>query len=194
IESAVAGLPKVEQIRSISMFGLSYVAVYFQDDMDIYFARRLVGEKLADAKARIPPGYGEPALGPNSSGLGQVFWYAVESADKKLSTTDLRTLHDFSIRTLVRTAPGVDDVTSWGGFENKYQVLVDPQKLVKYGLTFRSVMETVAANNRQVGGQYVNIGREQYLVRGQGLVTSASDIGGIVLAQHNGTPIYVRDV
>jgi cobalt-zinc-cadmium resistance protein CzcA len=194
IESAVAGLPKVEQIRSISMFGLSYVAVYFEDNMDIYFARRLVGEKLADAKARIPPGYGEPALGPNSSGLGQVFWYAVESADKKLSTTDLRTLHDFSIRTLVRTAPGVDDVTSWGGFENKYQVLVDPQKLVKYGLTFRSVMEAVAANNRQVGGQYVNIGREQYLVRGQGLVTSASDIGGIVLAQHNGTPIYVRDV
>src|SRR5689334_3609452 len=92
IETSMAGLAGVDYIRSISLFGLSYVGVYFKDDVDIYFARRLVGEKLLEAKERIPTGYGEPALGPNSSGLGQVFWYTVESEDKKLSATDLRTL------------------------------------------------------------------------------------------------------
>ena len=194
IESAMAGLPKVEQIRSVSIFGLSYVAVYFEDDVDIYFARRLVGERLAEAKARIPPGYGEPELGPNSSGLGQVLWYTIEAADKKLSLMDLRTLQDFSIRMLVRTARGVDDVTSWGGYEKQYQVLVNPEKLVKYGIGFRAVMEAISANNRQVGGQYVDVGREQYLVRGLGLVATPQEIGEIVLAQREGTPIYLRDV
>jgi cobalt-zinc-cadmium resistance protein CzcA len=98
IETAMAGLPGVEQIRSVSLFGLSYVGVYFKDDVDIYFARRLVGEKLQEAKERLPAGYGEPSLGPNSSGLGQVFWYTVESADEKLSAMDLRTLHDWTVR------------------------------------------------------------------------------------------------
>jgi cobalt-zinc-cadmium resistance protein CzcA len=194
LETAMAGLSGVEQIRSVSLFGLSYVGVYFKDNVDIYFARRLVGEKLQEAKERLPQGYGEPALGPNSSGLGQVFWYTVESADQKLSAMDLRTLHDWSVRLMLRTAPGVDDVTTWGGQEKQYQVLIHPQKLIKYGLSFKSVMEALAANNRQVGGQYVNLGREQYLVRGLGLVANTTDIGNIVVAAHEGVPIYVRDV
>lgn len=194
IETAMAGLSGVEQIRSVSLFGLSYVGVYFKDNVDIYFARRLVGEKLQEAKERLPQGYGEPALGPNSSGLGQVFWYTVESADQKLSAMDLRTLHDWSVRLMLRTAPGVDDVTTWGGQEKQYQVLIHPQKLIKYGLSFKSVMEALAANNRQVGGQYVNLGQEQYLVRGLGLVANTTDIGNIVVAAHEGVPIYVRDV
>ncbi len=194
IESSMAGLPGVEIIRSVSLFGLSYVGVFFKDDVEIYFARRLVGERLEQAKARIPEGHGSPELGPNSSGLGQVFWYTVEATDKKLSAIDLRTLHDWTIRLILRTAPGVDDVTSWGGYEKQYQVHVDPNKLVKYGLTFKSVMEALTANNRQVGGQYVNLGREQYLVRGLGLVSSARDIGSVVIAQKDGSPVYVRDV
>ena len=194
IESAMAGLPGVEIIRSVSLFGLSYVGIYFRDDVDIYFARRLVGERLAEAKGRIPQGYGEPELGPNSSGLGQVFWYTVESVDQKLSAMDLRTLHDWTIRLILRTAPGVDDVTTWGGHEKQFQVHIDSNKLVKYGLTFKSVMEALTANNRQVGGQYVNLGREQYLVRGLGLVSNTRDIGGIVVAQKDGTPVHVRDV
>ena len=194
IESAMAGLPGVEIIRSVSLFGLSYVGIYFRDDVDVYFARRLVGERLEQAKGRIPEGYGVPELGPNSSGLGQVFWYTVEAADKKLTATDLRTLHDWTVRLILRTAPGVDDVTSWGGYEKQYQVHVDPNKLVKYGLTFKSVMEALTANNRQVGGQFVNLGREQYLVRGLGLVSDVRDIGSVVIAQKNGTPVYVRDV
>ncbi|MBI3530206.1 MAG: efflux RND transporter permease subunit [Betaproteobacteria bacterium] len=194
VETAMAGLPGVEEIRSVSLFGLSYVSVYFKDNVDIYFARRLAGEKLLEAKARIPEGYGEPSLGPNSSGLGQVFWYTVESADQKLSTMDLRTLQDWNVRLLLRTAPGVDDVTSWGGDEKQYQVLIQPQKLIKYGLTFKAVMEALAANNRQVGGQYVNLGQEQYLVRGLGLVTGTRDIGNVVITQREGAPVYVRDV
>ena len=190
----MAGLPGVEEVRSVSLFGLSYVGIYFKDNVDIYFARRLVGEKLQDAKGRLPQGYGEPVLGPNSSGLGQVFWYTVESADKKLSTMDLRTLHDWTVRLILRTAPGVDDVISWGGDEKQYQVQIDPQRLIKYGLSFKQVMEALTSNNKQVGGQSVTLGSEQYLVRGLGLVTNTTDIGGIVVAERNGAPIYVRDL
>lgn len=194
VESTMAGLAGVEEIRSVSLFGLSYVSVYFKDNVDIYFARRLVGEKLLEAKNRIPQGYGEPVLGPNTSGLGQVFWYTIETADKKLSEMDLRTLQDWNVRLVLRTAPGVDDVMSWGGQEKQYQVLINPQKLIKYGLSFKTVMETLAANNRQVGGQYLDIGQEQYLVRGLGLVSNVRDIGNVVLATREGTPVYVRDV
>lgn len=194
IEGAMAGLPGIEEVRSVSLFGLSYVGVYFKDDVDIFFARRLVGEKLQEAKQRLPQGYGEPVLGPNSSGLGQVFWYTVDSADKKLSAMDLRTLHDWTVRLIVRTAPGVDDVISWGGHEKQFQVQIDPQRLIKYGLSFKEVMERIAANNKQVGGQSVDIGAEQYLVRGLGLVHNAADIGGIVVAERNGAPVLVRDV
>jgi heavy metal efflux system protein len=194
IESAMAGLPGVEQIRSVSLFGLSYVAVYFDDAIEIYFARRLVAERLQEAKGRIPEGYGEPELGPNSSGLGQVFWYTVDSADERLTGMDLRTLHDWNIRLILRTAPGVDDVLGWGGQEKQYQVQIDPLRLIKYEIGFREVMDSLASNNRQVGGQYMNLGREQYLVRGLGLVSSSTDIGSIVVTEHDGTPIYVRDI
>jgi cobalt-zinc-cadmium resistance protein CzcA len=194
IEAAMAGLADVEVVRSVSLFGLSYVAVYFKDNVDIYFARRLVGEKLQEVKGRLPEGYGEPELGPNSSGLGQVFWYTIEDADKKLSAMDLRTLQDWTVRLILRTAPGVDDVTTWGGHEKQYQVQIDPRKLVKYGVSFKEVMERLAANNKQVGGQYLNVGVEQYLVRGLGLVSNAADIETIVIAERNGAPIYVRDV
>ncbi len=194
IETSMAGLPGVHEIRSVSLFGLSYVSVYFKDDVDIYFARRLVGEKLLEAKQRIPEGYGEPTLGPNTSALGQVFWYTLESADKKLNSMDLRTLQDWNIRLLLRTAAGVDDVISWGGDEKQFQVLVQPQKLIKYGLTFKSVMEAIAANNQQVGGQYVNLGPEQYLVRGLGLLNNSREIENVVVAQREGASIYLRDV
>ncbi|MEL7025274.1 MAG: CusA/CzcA family heavy metal efflux RND transporter [Pseudomonadota bacterium] len=198
IESGMAGLPKVQEIRSVSLFGLSYVSVYFEDDMDIYFARRLVMERLAEVGDRIPEGYGTPEMGPNSSGLGQVFWYTVERADEQLNAAvtdmDLRTLQDWSIRLILRTAPGVDDVLSWGGRERQYQVVIDPLSLIKYDLAFTDVMSVIQANNRQVGGQYVNLGAEQYLVRGLGLVEGERDIGDMVVKVEDGTPVYLRDV
>ncbi len=198
IESGMAGLPKVQQIRSVSLFGLSYVAVYFDDDMDIYFARRLVMERLQEVGDRIPDGYGTPEMGPNTSGLGQVFWYTLERADEELNRDitdmDLRTLQDWSVRLILRTAPGVDDVTSWGGQERQFQVVMDPLSLIKYDLTFTEVMEVIEANNRQVGGQYVNLGAEQYLVRGLGLVENEHDIGDMVIKVEDGTPVYLRDI
>jgi cobalt-zinc-cadmium resistance protein CzcA len=198
IESSMAGLPKVQEIRSVSLFGLSYVAVYFDDDMDIYFARRLVMERLQEVGDRIPEGYGTPEMGPNTSGLGQVFWYTLERADEELNAAitdmDLRTLHDWSVRLMLRTASGVDDVMSWGGQERQYQVVIEPLNLIKYELTFKDVMEVIEANNRQVGGQYINQGAEQYLVRGLGLVRDEADIGTMVVKVDDGVPVYLRDV
>ncbi|HND13919.1 MAG TPA: CusA/CzcA family heavy metal efflux RND transporter, partial [Pseudomonadales bacterium] len=198
VESGMAGLPGVEQIRSVSLFGLSFVSVYFDDAMDIYFARRLVMERLQEVADRIPQGYGTPEMGPNSSGLGQVFWYTVERSDEalaaKISDMDLRTVQDWSVRLILRTTPGVDDVLSWGGQERQFQVVIDPLRLIKYGLGFRDVIEVIEANNRQVGGQYVDLGPEQYLVRGLGLVRNETDIGSIVLKVSDGTPVYLRDV
>ena len=198
VESGMAGLPGVQEIRSVSLFGLSYVSVYFSDDLDIYFARRLVMERLQEVGDRLPEGYGKPEMGPNTSGLGQVFWYTVERADKALeqnvSNMDLRSLQDWQVRLMLRTAPGVDDVMSWGGEERQFQVVIDPLRLMEYDLSFREVMEVIERNNGQVGGQYINQGSEQYLVRGLGLVENETDIGNIVVKVEDGTPVFLRDV
>ena len=149
VESSLAGLAGIDYIRSVSLFGLSYVSVYFKDGIDIQRARFLVSEKLADASAQIPSGYGKPTLGPNTSGLGQVLWYTLSSKTK--DATELRTLHDWTVRMVMRTVPGVDDVMSWGGFEKQYQVQIDPQKIVKYGLTFTEVIDRLVANSSAQG-------------------------------------------
>ncbi len=198
VESALAGLPKVEEIRSVSLFGLSYVSVNFDDSMDVYFARQLINERLQQVGDRLPAGYGKPEMGPNISGLGQVFWYTVERANDTSRAApgdmDLRTLQDWNIRLILRTAPGVDDVTSWGGQQKQYQVRVNPMKLIAHQLGFKEVIEALQANNAQVGGNFIDVGREQYLVRGLGLIRNANDLGNIVLKTDDGTPVYVRDV
>jgi len=198
VESGMAGLPGVQEIRSVSLFGLSYVAVYFEDGTDTYFARRLVMERLQEVSDRIPEGYGTPEMGPNTSGLGQVFWYTLERADEQLNAAitdrDLRTLHDWTVRLILRTAPGVDDVMSWGGQEQQYQVTIDPLRLIKYDLSFTDVMEVIESNNRQVGGQYIDQGSEQFLVRGLGLVEDQHEIGKMVVKVDDGTPVFLRDV
>lgn len=198
VESALAGLPKVQEIRSSSLFGLSYVSVYFEDDMEIYFARQLVNERLQEIGDRLPEGYGKPSMGPNSSGLGQVFWYTVERAPgvskDQVTDMDLRTWQEWTVRLILRTAPGVDDVSSWGGGEREYQVRIDPQRLYARGLGFADVIAALPANNGQVGGNVMDVGREQYLVRGLGLLSSTEDIGAIVLKSEDGVPVYMRDV
>jgi cobalt-zinc-cadmium resistance protein CzcA len=198
VESALAGLPKVQEIRSVSLFGLSFVSVYFEDDMDIYFARQLVGERLQEIGDRLPEGYGKPSMGPNTSGLGQVYWYTVERAPgvskQQVTDMDLRTWQEWTVRLILRTAPGVDDVSSWGGGERQYQVQIDPQRLYARGLGFADVINALPANNGQVGGNVLDVGREQFLVRGLGLLKSKEDIGAIVLKSEDGVPVYVRDV
>ncbi|WP_133500040.1 efflux RND transporter permease subunit [Cognatilysobacter terrigena] len=198
VESALAGLPKVQEIRSVSLFGLSFVSVYFQDDMDIYFARQLVGERLQEIGDRLPEGYGKPSMGPNTSGLGQVYWYTVERAKgvskEQVTDMDLRTWQEWTVRLILRTAPGVDDVSSWGGGERQYQVQIDPQRLYARGLGFKDVIDALPANNGQVGGNVMDVGREQFLVRGLGLLKSKEDIGAIVLKAEDGVPVFLRDV
>ncbi|HKJ20031.1 MAG TPA: efflux RND transporter permease subunit, partial [Woeseiaceae bacterium] len=173
-------------------------SVYFDDDVDIYFARRLVMERLQEVGERIPEGYGTPEMGPNTSALGQVFWYTIERTDQALeaatSDMDLRTVQDWSVRLVLRTVPGVDDVMSWGGQERQYQVQIDPRQLIAYDLDYRTVLEAIEANNGQVGGQYINLGPEQYLVRGLGLVRNTEDIGDIVLKAVDGVPVRIRDI
>ena len=194
VESAMAGLPKVEVIRSLSMFGLSFITVFFEDGTDVFFARRLVLERLGEAKERIPPGFGTPLMGPNTTGLGQVFQYYLKTEDRQRSLMDLRSLQDWSVRLLLRTAPGVDDLLSFGGDERQYQVLIHPGQLVKYGLTFADVLPRIAAGNRAVGGQFLVQNREEYLIRGSGWAQSVEDLQRVVLKEEKGTPVYLRDV
>ena len=198
VESALAGLPKVQEIRSVSLFGLSFVSVYFEDDMDVYFARQLVGERLQEIGDRLPEGYGKPSMGPNTSGLGQVYWYTVERAPgvtkEQVTDMDLRTWQEWTVRLILRTAPGVDDVSSWGGGERQFQVQIDPQRLYARGLGFKDVIDSLPANNGQVGGNVMDVGREQFLVRGLGLLKNKEDIGAIVLKAEHGVPVYLRDV
>jgi cobalt-zinc-cadmium resistance protein CzcA len=194
VESALAGLPRVETLRSLSMFGLSFITVFFQDGTDVFFARQLVLERLGEAKERIPQGYGTPEMGPNTTGLGQVFQYYLKPQDGRLSLMDLRSLQDWSVRLLLRTAPGVDDVLSFGGDERQFQVLLDPARLVKYDLTFSDVLPKIANGNRAVGGQFLVRNREEYLIRGSGLAQSIQDLQSIVLKETRGTPVFLRDV
>ena len=141
VESAMAGLPNVELIRSLTIFGVSVVTVFFTDATDIYFARRLVMERLEDARERIPEGLGRPAMGPNSTGLGQIFQYYLKSNNQKNPLIEERTLQDWTLRLLLRTTSGVDDVLSMGGYEKQFQILFKPERLVKYGLTLSEVIE-----------------------------------------------------
>ena len=194
VESAMAGLPKVELIRSLSMFGLSFVTIFFEDGTDVFFARQRVLERLDEAKERIPQGFGTPLMGPNTTGLGMVFQYYLKAEDRRLSQMELRALQDWSVRLLLRTAPGVDDVLSFGGEERQFQVLIDPARLVKYGLSFSDVLPRIAAGNKAVGGQFLVRNREEYLVRGSGWAQSVDDLQRVVLKEEKGTPILLRDV
>ena len=192
IEVSMNGLPGVTQVKSISAFGISAVSVYFRDDVDIYFARQLTLEKLQDAKDQIPPGLGEPKLGPITTGLGQVYQYVLEG--KQLDATELRTLQDWIVKYNLRTVQGVTEVLSFGGDVKQYQVQVDPRALLQYGVTLAQVRDAVRANNRNVGGGYIERGPEEYLIRGLGLAENLSDIGSIIVAERAGTPVYVRNV
>ena len=146
----------------MSLFGLSYVSVYFADDMDVYFARQLANERLQEVGDRIPAGYGRPEMGPNTSGLGQVLWYTLERSDAKLkdqiTDMDLRTLQDWTVRLILRTAPGVDDVSSWGGGERQYQVRIDPLKLIKHQLGFKDVIGALRSQQRSGRRQFHRCG------------------------------------
>jgi len=192
VEVAMNGLPGVYQTKSLSAFGISQVSVYFNDNVDIYFARQLALERLRDAREQIPPGLGDPTLGPITTGLGQVYQYVLDAPG--MDAISLRTLQDWTIKYNLRTVPGVTEVLSVGGGVKQYQVRVDPRALRQYGVTISQVREALVANNRNVGGGFVVRGSEEYLIRGLGLAETLEDLGTVIVATHAGTPVYVRNI
>ena len=200
IETAMAGLPKLKETRSISRYGLSQVTVVFEDGTDIYFARQLVGERVQEARGNLPPGIA-PSMGPIATGLGEIFLWAVDvepgahsASGEAFTSTDLRTIQDWIVRPQVRTVPGVADVNSIGGYVKQFHVTPSPDQLMAHNFTFRDVMRALAENNANVGAGYIERRGEQVLIRAPGQVATLDDIRGIVVGTHQGTPIYMRDV
>jgi cobalt-zinc-cadmium resistance protein CzcA len=191
IEQAMRGLPRVIQIRSISKAGLSQVVIVFEDGVETYWTRQVVFERLASAREELPIGV-EPELGPISTGLGEIFQYTLEG--EKLSAMELRTIQDWLVAPMLKPIAGVNEVNSFGGHVKQYQVLISPDRLLKYGLTTNDVVAAIERNNANAGGGVIVRGWEQVYLRGVGLLKDIPDIERIVLKARDGTPVFLRDV
>ncbi len=201
IETALAGLPRLDYTRSLSRYGLSQVTVVFKDGTDIYFARQLITERLQEVKSQLPAGL-EPTMGPIATGLGEIFMFTVEPKDDSTrkpdgtpySPTDLRELQDWVVRPQLRNLKGVTEVNTIGGFVKQFHVTPHPDRLLAYGLTLRDVMDALARNNSNVGAGYIERAGEQYLIRIPGQIANLAEIGALVVAQRDGQPVRIRDV
>ncbi len=193
IEIQMGGLPRLEEIRSVSKIGLCAITIVFEDGVDDYFARQLVAERLASARENLPAGV-DVELGPITTGLGEIFQYTLVSEDGKHDATELRTIQDYIVRPILRSVSGVTDVNSFGGLVKQYQVIVNPDRLTSYGITLQQAFEALEKNNLNASGNYIEHKSEQYVVRGIGLVNSLEDIGNIIVATQNHAPIYIRDL
>ena len=200
IETALAGLARLDYTRSISRYGLSQVTAVFDDDTDIYFARQQVAERLQQAKSQLPPNV-EPMLGPIATGLGEIFMYTVESepgASKPDGTpwtpTDLRTLQDWVVRPQLRHLEGVTEVNTIGGFVRQIHITPDPARLIAYRLGLRDVMDAIARSNANAGAGYIERSGEQYLVRVPGQIGTIDELRSIVVANRDGVPIHLSEV
>ena len=200
IETVMAGLPNLEQTRSLSRYGLSQVTVIFKDGTDIYFARQLVNERIQEARDKLPVGI-TPALGPISTGLGEIYLWTVEAKDgaKKpdgmpYTATDLREIQDWIIKPQLRNVPGVTEINSIGGYAKEYQIAPIPARLASLGVTLQDIVTALDRNNGNVGAGYIEKRGEQYLIRAPGQVKTLEDIGNVILSSAGGVPIRVRDV
>ncbi len=190
VELAMSGMPGLEQLRSISQFGLSQVVVTFKDGTDIYFARQLINERLSTVE--MPTGIGRPEMGPVSTGLGEVFHFLVIGEGQTL--TEARTTLDWTVRPELRAVPGTAEVNTWGGLKKQYQVRVDPQRLIEYDLSFDQVMNAVRENNLNVGGGNINRSGDMLLVHGVGRTSDVPQIENMVITAKDGLPVRIRDV
>jgi cobalt-zinc-cadmium resistance protein CzcA len=199
IEMAMRGLPDIEQMRSVTKFGLSIVTIVFKDNVDIYFARQLVFERLAEARENVPKGV-EIAMGPIGTAMGEIYQYTLEGKMpedplQKISyLTNLRTIQEWTITPQLKSVAGVNEINSFGGYFKEYQVIVSPEKLLQYAVTVDDVYSAIGSNNENVGGNILERGTDQYIVRGVGLIKDVSDIENIVLKSQHGTPTFIRDV
>jgi cobalt-zinc-cadmium resistance protein CzcA len=190
LESALMGLPKTEVVRSMSKLGLSTITVVFDDAVNLYFARQLVNERIQQAQSRLPAGL-QPSLGPVATAFGEVYQYTV---DGPLSLMDRKLLHDWQLRYMLRTVPGVTEVNSWGGESRQYEIQPDPNALQRYGLTMHDIVVRVQENNANFGGGFLDAGSEQITMLGRGRASNEADLGNVILLARAGTPVFLRDV
>jgi cobalt-zinc-cadmium resistance protein CzcA len=199
IEMSMRGLPKVKQMRSVTKFGLSLVTIVFEDDVDIYFARQLVFERLAEARENVPKGV-QIALGPIATAMGEIYQFTLDGKmpddpqKKREYLTDLRTIQEWVVSPLLKSVSGVNEINSFGGYFKQYQVIVSPDRLLKYAITVDNVYSAIEKNNQNVGGNVLERYSDQYIVRGVGLIRDTTDIENIVLKSFAGTPTYLKDV
>jgi CzcA family heavy metal efflux pump len=189
--SNLQGVPKVKNIRGTSMFGMSFVYIIFDDDVDIYWARTRVLERLNYAQRLLPQGV-TPALGPDGTGVGHVFWYTLDA--KQMDLGEQRALQDWYVKFALQTVPGVAEVASFGGFEKQYQLVIDPVKLQFYNISMMDVMNKVKANNNDVGGRKFEKSDMAYIIRGLGYIKNKEDLEGIGVGNYNGIPVRVKDI
>jgi len=205
VETVMSGLPHLAEVRSLSRFGLSSVTIVFEEGTDIYFARQLVTERLAQARQAIPEGYGHPTMGPISTGLGEIYQFTVEGdpmcpagepdAEGCYTPMELRTVLDWYISYQLRSVPGVVEVNTFGGELKTYEVQLDPARLTALDIPLGDVFEAIERNNANAGGAYIQQSGEQLLIRGEGLIANLEDIRRIVVAnRHEGTPITINDL
>ncbi len=189
--SNLQGIPKVKNIRGTSMFGMSFVYIIFENDVDVYWARTRVLERLNYAQRLLPEEI-TPTLGPDGTGVGHVFWYTLDA--KKMDLGEQRALQDWYIKFALQTVSGVSEVASFGGFEKEYQVVIDPVKLQFYNLSMMDVMKQVKAGNNDVGGRKFEMSDMAYIIRGLGYIKNKEDVENISLSNTNGIPIRVKDI
>ena len=199
VEMSMRGLPGLVLMRSVTKFGISVVTLVFRDGMDIYFARQLVFERLAETAEDVPEGV-DVAMGPVSTAMGEIYQYTLDGpapGDEVRMIpylTELRTVQDWVVSPLLKSVPGVNEVNSFGGYIKQFQVIPDPGRLLKFGLTVGDVFGAIGRNNLNVGGNIIDRHSEQLIVRGLGLIKTEEDIGAIVLKSEGGVPVFVRDI
>lgn len=189
--SNLQGIPKIKNIRGSSMFGMSFVYVIFEDNVDIYWARTRVLERLNFAQRLLPQGI-TPTLGPDGTGVGHIFWYHLDAP--KMDLGEQRALQDWYVKFALQTVPGVAEVASFGGFEKQYQLVVDPVKLQYYNISLMEVMNKVKSNNNDVGGRKFEMADMAYIIRGLGYIKNKEDVENIALSNYNGIPVRVKDI
>ncbi|CAN5279774.1 hypothetical protein BH09BAC5_BH09BAC5_24670 [soil metagenome] len=189
--SNLQGIPKVKDIRATSMFGMSFVYVIFEDNVDVYWARTRVLERLNYAQRLMPQGV-TPSLGPDGTGVGHIFWYTLEA--KGYDPGELRALQDWYVKLGLQTVPGVSEVASFGGFEKQYQITVDPNKLNYYNIPLMDVLKAVKSNNNDVGGRKFEVNDMAFIIRGLGYIKNISDVENIPIGNYNSIPVKVKDI
>lgn len=197
IEQSLANIPNIEEVRSISRFGLSVITVVFKDEVDIYFARQLINEKLKEAQEKIPNGIGTPELAPVSTGLGEVYQYIIHPTkgnESKYNAKDLRTMQDWIVARQLNGTPGIAEVNSFGGELKQYEVSINPNRLKAMGVSIPEIFTALEKNNQNTGGAYIDKKPNAYFIRGVGLVTSIQDVKNIAVKTTGGIPIFIKDV